>query len=470
VYIQYFGLLKVGKSLIEGCQNEHCLRAFLRQGERAQAFAETLEDIDWCMSVALYYEKECYLSGSPNSMAKVEFPYKVMRAYKELAMLQQAALADQRELHHVLTEFGPHHVCSIEECGAVSGTYHGYDGCILPQIKDRIRRAGVGINAGVGDMSKADHTSILWNINSGALENGMFIGAGGFCSVHETKWLGDTYARKTFQMHSPEVFKNEANALAKLRHRHIVAVSAYSVDSRTGSLLLERMPYDLRHYMDSRRNKPGIHWPFSLRAAVDLMLQVAEAMRYMHSQKMVHRDLKPENILVDPIDAITSRRDGFVVAKLTDFGLAKVKREVTVYSHLTKNQGTRKWMAPEVFGADADNDEHLPVAYPFKTDVYSFGIVCSEILTGRAPFPDVQLRKLYSLITDARNPLRPELPESCPKSLATLIQECWHTDPVRRPPFTEICMMLRYIKALLMFSGTKDRLEHICTWNRLRLL
>ena len=186
------------------------------------------------------------------------------------------------------------------------------------------------------------------------------------------------------------------------------------------------------------------------------MLQVAGTMRYMHSQKIVHHDLKPAHILVEAVNDAEFRMEGFVVAKLTEFGLA--------------HQGTRRWMAPEVFGADADNDEHLPVAYPFKTDVYSFGIVCSEILTGMAPFPDVQLRKLYSLITDARNPLRPELPESCPKSLATLIQECWHTDPVRRPPFTEICMMLRYIKALLMLAGTKDQLEHICTWNHLRLL
>jgi serine/threonine protein kinase len=71
------------------------------------------------------------------------------------------------------------------------------------------------------------------------------------------------------------------------------------------------------------------------------MLQVAGTMRYMHSQKIVHHDLKPAHILVEAVNDAEFRMEGFVVAKLTEFGLA--------------HQGTRRWMAPEVFGADADN-------------------------------------------------------------------------------------------------------------------
>jgi hypothetical protein len=54
------------------------------------------------------------------------------------------------------------------------------------------------------------------------------------------------------------------------------------------------------------------------------------------------------------------------------------------------------------------------------------------------PFRDVKLRELYSVITDADNLLRPKRPESCPKSLASLIRQCWHIDPERRRLLTDL--------------------------------
>lgn len=196
-------------------------------------------------------------------------------------------------------------------------------------------------------LNQTIHHSVLWNINSDVLKDGMLIGKGGFCEMIETTWLGDTYAKKSFNMHSENVFTDEANALAKLCHRHMVTVLDYSMDSESYSLLMDRMPCDLRKYMELRR-KDGHNPPFSIMAAIDLMLQGAEAMTYMHSEGMVNRDLKPENILVEPVDDPELRREGFVVAKLADLGLAKSKREVTVYSHKTKDRGPRRWMAPEV--------------------------------------------------------------------------------------------------------------------------
>lgn len=76
---------------------------------------------------------------------------------------------------------------------------------------------------------------------------------------------------------------------------------------------------DLREYMRKRQDEDGIKPPFSVLAAIDLIFQGAEAMRYVYSEGMVHRDLKASNILIKPVDDPELCKAGFLVAKLTDF-------------------------------------------------------------------------------------------------------------------------------------------------------
>ncbi|KAG0561488.1 hypothetical protein KC19_9G068200 [Ceratodon purpureus] len=456
--LELLRMLKAGKALIEGCHDDPCFKAYLRWTEMTLAFAETMKEIIWCMSVGFYSNKKRCSQGNPFT-AMDEFPLAELGACKELYMLQMAASDDERELLKAVDMWIEKHRCSVKECGGPQQPFENPPFCIATQIWERRNeeKKKVG-DAGIETSFEVDHTSILWNINSKILpEDGKFIGSGAFCSVIETTWLGDTYAKKNFRMENPAVFETEANALSRLTHPHMVTVLAYSVDAESliSSLLMERFPYDLRQYM-TKRQKEGINPPFKILAAVDLMLQWSQAMMYMHSEGMVHRDLKPGNVLVKPVDDPELWQQGFVtVAKLADFGLAKLKNEVTNYSHMTKNQGTRTYMAPEVFRADEDDHEHSLFAFPRKADVWSFGIVCSEILTGKAPFQNVNFKMgdLYKLLTDLDNPLRPELPESCPEELASLIRDCWHTDPMRRPDFKDICKTLRHLKGVMMLEG-----------------
>lgn len=154
--------------------------------------------------------------------------------------------------------------------------------------------------------------------------------------------------------------------------------------------------------------------------------------------------------------------NGYVFAKITDFGLAKVKHEITRYSHLTGNVGTRRWMAPEIFKANKD-DEHLEHAYPMKADVYSFGVICSEILTGEEPYSDIQLNSLYSKVTGSF-PLRPRL-KYCHQALSSLISSCWEADPRERPTMADVCRVLRYLIGTQAFYGITCKilnLEIVC--------
>ena len=140
------------------------------------------------------------------------------------------------------------------------------------------------------------------------------------------------------------------------------------------------------------------------------------------------------------------------LVKVADFGLTKIKNASTRYSHMTLNTGTRKWMAPEVYKVkDYDEDEEqLPDRFqPFKTDVYSFGIVCFELLTGEEPFANSSQGGLYRRLKGGE---RPPIPVDCPARLANLIERCWDGNPRNRPEFHDICKELRYIKGLLLLG------------------
>jgi serine/threonine protein kinase len=196
--------------------------------------------------------------------------------------------------------------------------------------------------------------------------------------------------------------------------------------------------------------------PLSMTAAVDLMLQVARGLKYLHSKSIVHRDVKSSNILVKALTGVPELeyKEGYLSAKLADFGTSKTKISSIRFSKQSSNIGTTKWMAPEVFSIDSGAvvpGLQLP-KYPFKADVYSFAIVCYEILTRKPPFEDEKLVVLRQQIRVDR--LRPKLPEGCPTRLASLIQRCWKHNPRERPDFPEICRELRYIKGLLL-AGTK---------------
>jgi serine/threonine protein kinase len=297
------------------------------------------------------------------------------------------------------------------------------------------------------------------------LRDETFLAAGAFGSVWETEWLGQKHAKKVFIDVKEESFKKESEVLAGLSHPHLLRIVGSSVNGRGNlkyALVMELMQGDLAAFLEY------ITVPLSILTALDLMLQVALGLKYLHSKRIVHRDLKSANILVASLTA-TPELEPCLTAKLADFGLSKTKNFSTRYSHQTPNIGTRQWMAPEVFGIpedETDNDSmepHDPRAHPFKADVYSFAIVCSEILTLKEHFPDVPLRRLLKHIRDGR---RPELPDGCPRRLASLIKRCWELEPRSRPDFPEICRELRYIKGLLLTGSAILSQKTITTHNR----
>ncbi|KAI5068346.1 hypothetical protein GOP47_0016691 [Adiantum capillus-veneris] len=240
------------------------------------------------------------------------------------------------------------------------------------------------------------------------------IGHGAYAVVYEVEWYGQRFGQKEFFGVDESFFGREAAIQSRLRHPNVLQlICCTSKPSRSRcSLVTELMDMDLRSMIDNRCNN-GFNPPFSLATAVDLMLQIAKGMEYLH-----------------------------------DFGMSKAKYTSSKYT--TLHAGTTYWRAPEVFKVESKKE--LERKYTKKADVYSFAMVCYEILTGSVPFDDGN--KLKTLHKRLLRGERPSLPRTCPQYLSSYIERCWHANPEKRPSFAQISRTLRHLKAILLMSVT----------------
>jgi hypothetical protein len=274
------------------------------------------------------------------------------------------------------------------------------------------------------------------------------LGKGMAATVHKATWLGMPVAKKTFQGHDNPDFTQEVGILGKLCHPNITSMFCCAKEKRWCAIIMELMDEDLHDLMQRRLDGSNNSYPFPILEALDIMLQIGEGMNYLHNQRIVHRDLKSFNILVKSVKARGVEIE-YVHAKVGDFGLSKTKESSVRYSNQTFNTGTNRWMAPEVINLSVGGQGRaLEPRYPFKCDVYSFAMVCYEILTGYEPFyEETSPTKIKQKVLKGE---RPSLPDQCPPLLKALIMKCWTQEPKERPSFAFICSRLKYLKYLSM--------------------
>ncbi|KAK1427625.1 hypothetical protein QVD17_16316 [Tagetes erecta] len=173
----------------------------------------------------------------------------------------------------------------------------------------------------------------------------------------------------------------------------------------------------LKNYLIKNRRKK-----LAFKVVVQMALDLARGLSYLHSQKIVHRDVKTENMLLDKSRTV----------KIADFGVARV--EASNPNDMTGETGTLGYMAPEVLNGNP---------YNRKCDVYSFGICLWEIYCCDMPYPDLSFSEVTSAVV--RQNLRPEIPRCCPSSLANVMKRCWDANPDKRPGMDEVVTMLEAI-------------------------
>lgn len=155
-------------------------------------------------------------------------------------------------------------------------------------------------------------------------------------------------------------------------------------------------------------------------------LQIANGMKYLHDNSIIHCDIKSANILLNINPFESSIND--VILKISDFGLARK----CFQSELKMNKaGTCSWMSPEVI------KESL---YSKSSDVWSFGVLVWEILTGQIPYKQIEQHTIeYGIVM---NKLKLPIPSTCPYELRELIELCWNLNPSDRPTFDQIIDLL----------------------------
>jgi serine/threonine protein kinase len=262
------------------------------------------------------------------------------------------------------------------------------------------------------------------------------IGSGGMAEVYRgiDHVLERDVAVKVLTERSDEVcrrFLLEAQSMARLNHPNIVAVYDVGVDRDVSYIILEFVHGKTLREVD--RSK------ISFDDAINLTVQLLEALAYAHSQGIIHRDIKPGNIIV------TDER----LLKVMDFGLA---RRMTDVSNLTQSGeivGTIAYLPPERFlGKSGDN----------TSDLYSVGVLLYELLSGRLPFTHESgdlVAVMFSHVNDRPRPPR-QINPLIPASLDRIIMRLLDKDPARRyPDAAALIAELKTVQAQLARGAAK---------------
>ncbi|XP_012857727.1 PREDICTED: serine/threonine-protein kinase HT1-like [Erythranthe guttata] len=288
---------------------------------------------------------------------------------------------------------------------------------------------------------------------------------GSTADIYRGKWRGVHVAVKCmypdfFQSNENGVifFGQEVETLSKQRHPFVLQLIGACLDPPDNCwIVTEFLATNLKDWLHGpgKRNKERKIPVPPLKDRIEKALEISQAMQYLHESKpkILHRDLKPSNIFLD--DALHVR--------VADFGHARYLTDGE--KALTGETGTFVYMAPEVIQCGP---------YDEKCDVYSFGVILNELMSGEHPYIHTDFgpskvcyvlylfiyyisfcRNLLCIITFnllialevAENGLRPRIAELDDELIEVvindLIKRSWDQDPTARPGFSDITSILR---------------------------
>lgn len=435
-FLELYSVVKGAESLVHqcSCQNSSWLEVALTLYEIKSDILDITLHLRWWTSIldvtvrGLRSEDEFKLLGT----AEKRFCDLLQSLYAEDHELEKAAQVDRKSL---LVEVGKARANSEDQL---------QDETILSVFLESELTS-----------EQVHAKEVLSKLNQYKVNNGLsgqsgsgIIGQGSSGTVLDVTWFGRRCALK---LHN-NLDADEARRLKEHQHPHVVRYYRYWEAPRapdqppTSHILMEHLPTDLLNHIKRKSvESPELSMPFSLPVAIDIMLQIAKAMWHLYHKKLVHRDLKTGNVLLRLVNEESIRElfeEGYVHVKLGDFGSAKHYMMSSTTAPISKRVGTTPYCAPEVL---AWKDGEQGRSFPPKADIWSFGMTCSEILSGQTPFKNEQKGGLLTILKDGG---RPRLPDKTPEYLEFCITSCWEKNPKDRPTFLDLWRMLRHAKLL----------------------
>ncbi|KAF1881082.1 hypothetical protein Lal_00023115 [Lupinus albus] len=282
-----------------------------------------------------------------------------------------------------------------------------------------------------------------WSLDPSSLIIGEKCSHGAHSNIYEGKYKEHHVAIKIVTIPEDEEkgslaslletqFMKEVTFLPRLHHQNVVKFIAACKDNNNAYCVLTEYVSggSFRSYLNKLKSKP-----MPLKKILGFSLDIAHGMEYIHSQGIIHRDLKPDNVLVGEDYHL----------KVADFGIAcDASKKRDSWS------GTYRWMAPEMI-------KKKP--YGRKVDVYSFGLMLWEMVTGTVPYKGMTPLQVAFAVSDKNS--RPEIPSNCPYVFRDLIQKCWDMKPEKRPEFWQIVQVLeKFDQSLNAIDGRVLNLVH----------
>uniref|UniRef100_A0A3B3TL18 Mitogen-activated protein kinase kinase kinase 12 n=1 Tax=Poecilia latipinna TaxID=48699 RepID=A0A3B3TL18_9TELE len=269
-----------------------------------------------------------------------------------------------------------------------------------------------------------------WEVPFEEISDLQWVGSGAQGAVFLGKLHGEEVAVKKVR----DIKETEIKHLRKLKHPNIITFKGVCTQAPCYCILMEYCAQGQLYEVlrAGRKITPSL--------LVDWSMGIAGGMNYLHLHKIIHRDLKSPNMLITHDDMV----------KISDFGTSK---ELSDKSTKMSFAGTVAWMAPEVI-------RNEPVSE--KVDIWSFGVVLWEMLTGEIPYKDVDSSAIIWGV--GNNSLQLPVPESCPDGFKILLRQCWNCKPRNRPSFRQILLHLDIASADVLSTPQETYFRSQAEW------
>ncbi|XP_055494201.1 mitogen-activated protein kinase kinase kinase 13-like isoform X1 [Leucoraja erinacea] len=269
-----------------------------------------------------------------------------------------------------------------------------------------------------------------WEVPFEEISELQWLGSGAQGAVFLGKFRGEDVAIKKVR----EQKETDIKPLRKLKHPNIIAFKGVCTQAPCYCIIMEYCAHGQLYEVLRAGRK------ISPRLLVDWSSGIASGMNYLHLHKIIHRDLKSPNVLVTHDDTV----------KISDFGTSK---ELSDKSTKMSFAGTVAWMAPEVI-------RNEPVSE--KVDIWSFGVVLWELLTGEVPYKDVDSSAIIWGV--GSNSLHLPVPSTCPDGFKILMKQTWHSKPRNRPSFRQILLHLDIASADVLGTPQETYFKSQAEW------